>query len=78
MYGVSHKKKRLVCVVKKFDDLFDDKKLKWTTEDNTHYIKAKKPGYCKNKPMYQCLARNCPFFAYVNAEKKAYKKVEEL
>ena len=50
---------------------------------NDGYIpKSKRPIWCKSKnhklvPQYKCLEGNCPFFAYTNALKKEYKKLEK-
>jgi len=57
-------------------------KSKVTVHENKNYIpKTERPNWCKksNKkllPQYRCLChrgKQCPFFAYTDADKKSYK-----
>ena len=75
-YDFAHEKKRSLCRLKDLDEKPRD--TEWEVVDNPRFIDARKPGYCKGVPMYQCLSRGCPLFAYTNAEKKAYNKLDEL
>lgn len=54
----------------------DLKTAKFKKKPNPYYNPAykipKKPSYCPELPQYKCLEKNCPHFAYTNAEKKDY------
>jgi hypothetical protein len=54
----------------------DTKKMKFEKEPNPNYDPnyktPKKPKYCINIPIYTCLEKDCPHFAYTNALEKDY------
>ncbi len=57
-------------------ELIETKTSKFKKKSNlnydTNYKTPKKPSYCPNIPQYKCLEKECPYFAYTNAEKKDY------
>ena len=48
-------------------------------EKNPCFINAKIPKYCprKDSPRYICLAKNCPFFCYSEANVKGEKELKK-
>ncbi|MCD4740450.1 hypothetical protein K8R43_04655 [archaeon] len=43
---------------------------------DSNYRTPRKPSYCKNIPNYTCLEKDCPHFAYTDAEPTDYKSLD--